>query len=165
MGSEQNDSTSFPFSEPKLCNNNCGFWGNPTTMNLCSKCYKDICLKEERTAVAKAAVESSFNVELSTVTVPAASAALKTALPAEEVSSDGQSAVEEPEPRPKVGNWCGTCNKKVGLIGFKCRCGSKFCGDHRYPESHDCSFDYKSTGRDAIAKANPVVKADKVARF
>ena len=66
---------------------------------------------------------------------------------------------------PKVANRCFICRKKVRLTGFKCRCGSTFCGEHRYPEKHECSFDFKGAGRDAIAKANPVVKADKVERF
>ncbi|KAB5548065.1 hypothetical protein DKX38_011471 [Salix brachista] len=33
---------------------------------------------------------------------------------------------------------------------------------HRYSDKHNCVFDYKSAGQDAIAKANPVVKADKI---
>ncbi|GJP56388.1 hypothetical protein CLOM_g15452 [Closterium sp. NIES-68] len=60
---------------------------------------------------------------------------------------------------------CTSCKRRVGLTGFKCRCGDMFCAIHRYSDKHACSFDYKSAGREAIAKANPVVKADKVARF
>ena len=59
-------------------------------------------------------------------------------------------------------NRCSACRKRVGLSGFKCRCGTTFCGSHRYPEQHACPFDYKAVGRDAIARANPVVKADKL---
>jgi hypothetical protein len=58
-------------------------------------------------------------------------------------------------------NRCFSCNKRVGLTGFKCRCGNTFCSLHRYSDKHNCSFDYKTAGRDAISKANPVVKADK----
>nr|GMC61586.1 zinc finger A20 and AN1 domain-containing stress-associated protein 4-like [Ipomoea batatas]GMD86202.1 zinc finger A20 and AN1 domain-containing stress-associated protein 4-like [Ipomoea batatas] len=32
----------------------------------------------------------------------------------------------------------------------------------RYPEQHGCTFDYKTMGREAIAKANPLVKAEKL---
>lgn len=62
-------------------------------------------------------------------------------------------------------NRCDMCRKKVGLTGFKCRCDGMFCGSHRYSDAHSCSFDYKAAGREAIAKANPVVKADKIVRF
>ena len=62
-------------------------------------------------------------------------------------------------------NRCSTCRKRVGLTGFKCRCGKLFCGSHRYADEHSCAFDYKTAGRQAIAEANPIVKADKVVRF
>ncbi|KAK4385509.1 Zinc finger A20 and AN1 domain-containing stress-associated protein 6 [Sesamum angolense] len=59
-------------------------------------------------------------------------------------------------------NRCGACGKRVGLTGFTCRCGVTFCGSHRYPEKHGCGFDYKGLGREAIAKANPMIKAEKL---
>lgn len=62
-------------------------------------------------------------------------------------------------------NRCQVCRKKVGLTGFKCRCKGLFCGVHRYDDKHSCTFDYKAAGREAIAKANPVVVADKIVRF
>ena len=34
------------------------------------------------------------------------------------------------------------CKKKLTLTDFNCRCGNRFCGAHRYPETHKCSFDY-----------------------
>ena len=65
----------------------------------------------------------------------------------------------EPKSGPKR---CFSCNKRVGLTGFSCRCGSLFCGQHRYSDKHECPYDYRTEGRDAIAKANPVVKAEKL---
>ncbi|CAI7857701.1 unnamed protein product [Closterium sp. NIES-54] len=62
-------------------------------------------------------------------------------------------------------NRCGECRRRVGLTGFKCRCEGLFCAMHRYSDRHTCTFDYKTAGREAIAQANPVVKADKVTRF
>ncbi|KAF6156356.1 hypothetical protein GIB67_031477 [Kingdonia uniflora] len=59
-------------------------------------------------------------------------------------------------------NRCCSCNKRLGLLGFKCRCGSTFCSAHRYPEIHECRSDFKSGGRDAIMKTNPTVRADKL---
>jgi hypothetical protein len=40
--------------------------------------------------------------------------------------------------------YCQKCHKKVGLMGFECRCGRLFCGTHRYAEEHDCNYDYMS---------------------
>ncbi|KAJ3707410.1 hypothetical protein LUZ61_011115 [Rhynchospora tenuis] len=62
-------------------------------------------------------------------------------------------------------NRCFRCRKRVGLTGFRCRCGELFCGDHRYSDRHECSYDYKTAGREAISKENPVVRAAKIVRF
>jgi hypothetical protein len=36
-----------------------------------------------------------------------------------------------------------------------------FCGSHRYSDRHDCSFDYKATGKQILEKNNPLVKKEK----
>ncbi|KAM7273084.1 hypothetical protein ACFE04_027748 [Oxalis oulophora] len=56
---------------------------------------------------------------------------------------------------------CRCCNKKLGLTGFKCRCGKTFCGSHRYPDEHCCSFDFKEADLQFLVKQNPLIKADK----
>jgi predicted nucleic acid binding AN1-type Zn finger protein len=33
---------------------------------------------------------------------------------------------------------CDQCRKKVGLLGFECKCGKTLCATHRYPEAHGC---------------------------
>ncbi|KAJ4975094.1 hypothetical protein NE237_000200 [Protea cynaroides] len=42
-------------------------------------------------------------------------------------------------------------------MGFKCWCGMTFSRAHRYPEQHGCTFDFKSLGREAIAKAKMAI--------
>ncbi|KAJ0969307.1 hypothetical protein J5N97_022184 [Dioscorea zingiberensis] len=65
----------------------------------------------------------------------------------------------------RFANRCSSCRKRVGLTGFRCRCGDLFCGRHRYSEFHDCSFDYKAAGREEISKANPLVRAAKIIKI
>lgn len=62
-------------------------------------------------------------------------------------------------------NRCSGCRRKVGLTGFQCRCGKLLCSEHRYSDRHECSYDYKAAGREAIARENPVVKAAKIVRI
>ena len=75
---------------------------------------------------------------------------------------------EEKEAAPLAGahaNRCMTCRRRVGLTGFQCRCGMTFCGTHRHPEQHACGFDFRGMGKEQIAKANPVVRAEKLQKI
>lgn len=60
---------------------------------------------------------------------------------------------------------CFQCNKKVGLLGFQCRCGYDFCGNHRHADQHNCQFDYREFARRQLTKANQKVVADKLNRI
>ena len=60
---------------------------------------------------------------------------------------------------------CFTCNKRIGLTGFKCKCLFVFCSTHRYAGKHDCPFDYKTCGQSMIEKTNPVIRGEKVIKL
>lgn len=57
---------------------------------------------------------------------------------------------------------CFACNKKIGLLGFKCKCEMFFCAEHRYSDKHECGFDYKAQGKELLTRANPVIAPKKV---
>lgn len=47
---------------------------------------------------------------------------------------------------------CTVCKRKVGLLGFQCKCENIYCSTHRYAEVHNCSFDYKAEGAMLLKK-------------
>ncbi|OIW15445.1 hypothetical protein TanjilG_28644 [Lupinus angustifolius] len=64
----------------------------------------------------------------------------------------------------RIVNRCSGCRRRVGLIGFRCRCGDLFCSEHRYSDRHECSYDYKAAGKEAIARENPLIRAAKIVK-
>ncbi|PSR86841.1 Zinc finger A20 and AN1 domain-containing stress-associated protein [Actinidia chinensis var. chinensis] len=161
-----------PPEGPILCINNCGFFGSAATMNMCSKCHKDSILKQEQAKLAATSIENIVNGSSSgnikelaiagNLDVPVDSVEQK-AISLPPTLAFGSGETDEAKEKEKEGpSRCTTCKKRVGLTGFKCRCGNLFCGSHRYSDKHDCPFDYRTAARDAIARANPVVKAEKL---
>mmetsp|Transcript_12662 Transcript_12662/g.39972 ORF Transcript_12662/g.39972 Transcript_12662/m.39972 type:complete len:137 (+) Transcript_12662:435-845(+) len=133
-------------------------------MNMCSKCFRDMESQHKVAEAVKApieAVNAAVTAEVPVPTpVPAAAPEAEEATGAEVVAAE-EAGGEQPREQ-KNPSRCYTCNKRVGLTGFKCRCSFIYCSSHRYSDKHECSFDYKAAGRDAIAKANPTVVAAKI---
>lgn len=47
---------------------------------------------------------------------------------------------------------CDSCNTKLMLTDFACKCEKYFCSKHRYVDDHKCNFDYKSEGVNNLKK-------------
>ncbi|XP_028408395.1 AN1-type zinc finger protein 4-like [Dendronephthya gigantea] len=61
---------------------------------------------------------------------------------------------------------CTYCRKKTGLATtYACRCGNSFCATHRYAETHNCNYDYKTEGRKLLEQSNPLVVAPKLPKI
>ena len=61
---------------------------------------------------------------------------------------------------------CANCAKKLGMTtAFTCRCGGQFCAQHRYSDRHDCSYDYRGSGRAALEIENPQILPEKLERI
>ncbi|KAL5543430.1 hypothetical protein UlMin_007214 [Ulmus minor] len=142
-----------------LCVNNCGVIGNPATNNMCQKCFN-----ASTTSASTATLK--FSAEKTSISSSPRSSERSDNSPAEysRKTTPDSSRSEDQQPAKRVVNRCSGCRRKVGLTGFRCRCGELFCAEHRYSDRHDCSYDYKSAGREAIARENPVVKAAKIVR-
>lgn len=57
------------------------------------------------------------------------------------------------------------CTKKVGLVPIVCRCDKAFCAKHRIPETHDCTYDYKTNGKRKLEEDNKCIAFEKILKI
>ncbi|KAJ6804276.1 uncharacterized protein M6B38_289280 [Iris pallida] len=150
MAQREKEETEVQLTETlALCANNCGFQRSPATGNLCQSCFQSQIRSPPPSG-------SGSRARSDPTGAPEGKA------PAEERAEPAAAA---PAARPTGANRCSGCGKRVGLTGFRCRCGELFCGTHRYSDRHVCGYDYKRAGREEIRRDNPVVRAAKIVRI
>lgn len=166
---------------PVPCANDCGFWGRPSTGNFCSSCYKQKIGKNEEKKEVTASLKSKGVTKSVDLEVDAKKSIVKDieekaqaqtqaqeqAKVEVEVKVDAKKDDAKVVPKPVDGDEdkptepvrkvqknrmrCFSCRKKVGLTGTECRCGYVFCGMHRYPEEHNCDFDFHKLAQEKVA--------------
>ncbi|XP_057498559.1 zinc finger A20 and AN1 domain-containing stress-associated protein 5-like [Actinidia eriantha] len=146
-----------------LCVNNCGVIGNPATSNMCQKCFAATTATISSSAAAAVVVSPPHKFSTGGGEKSPRSRSTPPRSP-DPVDIFRNTMTEAVAVVKREVNRCSGCRRKVGLTGFRCRCGDLFCAEHRYSDRHDCSYDYKAAGREAIARENPVVKAAKIVR-
>lgn len=155
----------------------CPFWGLQSTMNLCSQCYKERIKQDQQKQMAQVNKPEPVTEQEADIpklnSSKGASVTPEESSPAQVLSGPSRPSVEaESEKSEKLDNEetlsapvpvtkvvevpkkvqkdrrrCLECNKFLGFTGIKCKCGFVFCGSHRYPENHDCDFDFDGFAR------------------
>ncbi|XP_022865224.1 zinc finger A20 and AN1 domain-containing stress-associated protein 5-like [Olea europaea var. sylvestris] len=141
----------------------CGVAGNSAPNDLCKKCFNATAAGSASTVVTAAAGSKKL-FRSSSSSRSSLERKFNQVQIRKDLKKEDSDSVEVVLLKREV-NRCSGCRRKVGLTGFRCRCGELFCADHRYTDRHDCSYDYKAAGREAITRENPVVKAAKIVKI
>mmetsp|Transcript_9061 Transcript_9061/g.13589 ORF Transcript_9061/g.13589 Transcript_9061/m.13589 type:complete len:357 (+) Transcript_9061:73-1143(+) len=152
-------SIAVPKPKPKRILCKCGFWGNIETKGLCSVCYRKEVFgepdkAEEKKAEAKKKAKKSWKIGFKRATTKLAA-----------IYRFRRNLKTDSRLIQKNKKRCFTCNKKVGYLGFECRCMFVFCELHRLPESHNCRYDFKRRHMNKLKKDNKVVAHDKLSKL
>ena len=62
---------------------------------------------------------------------------------------------------------CCVCNKKLkpSVAAMQCKCSANVCKQHRFPDQHNCSYNFLKENKIRLRNELPHVKCDKVLRI
>jgi len=61
---------------------------------------------------------------------------------------------------------CAECNCKLNITNnVECNCGKILCYTHRYHNTHNCNYDFKTKERENLAKLNQKICFEKVIKI
>jgi hypothetical protein len=135
------------------------YFGSQERMGMCSVCFKDLKNKEsftgsmddiksrENSNLTNTTVESNITNQSQNIETKDNDVVMENTTSDNNINSDIR-----PIQTNKFACW--TCNKKVGYLGFKCKCEYIFCGTHRHFSDHNCDFDYKTYDRQKLVKGS-----------
>jgi hypothetical protein len=132
------------------------YYGSEERQGMCSVCFKEFKNNQGAKVEPTQLPVQSNNVISNEISVNSTNQIS----PVEDVKMEevkSEPVVTEPvvtKPVQTNPHACWICNKRVGYLGFKCKCDYIFCGTHRHFSDHNCEFDYKSYDREKLKSKN-----------
>lgn len=111
----------------------CAFYGRAETDGYCTVCYKRKLRDQNRDE------DTTSTTSTDSINTPKSH---RIAPPPLQVPCASASASASTRPEQTDLEKCWKCNRRIGLLGFDCKCAYKFCAMHRQPEDHSCNYDF-----------------------
>lgn len=138
------------------------YYGSEERQGMCSVCFKEFKNNPAATTESSQPSQKTNDAASNEISVNSINSIPQVEdVKMEEVKS--VPVVSEPvKPVQTNPHACWICNKKVGYLGFKCKCEYIFCGTHRHFSDHNCEFDYKSYDREKLKSKNNLGEEQKI---
>ena len=80
-----------------------------------------------------------------------------------EISNDKTNKYHQLKKNNKL--YCIICNKKLPIFIIKCKCNKLLCSIHRYPNEHDCQYDYKESFKQELKQKYKKLKVEQIEKI